>query len=75
MKNNPQSLDQRNNLYTRAPFHDPTKPYMSMSERAAQFMPFKALGRDHNSDQGDNDDDATYAENNKICYNRKKKGV
>ena len=72
MKNSLQSLDQRNNLYTRAPFHDPTKPYMSMSERAAQFMPFKALGRDHGSDQ---DDDVIYTENNKICYNRKKKGV
>ena len=33
----------RNDLFTRAPFHAPGRPYMPMSGRAAQFAPYKSL--------------------------------
>lgn len=50
------------NLYTRPAFHDPKMPYMSMEARAAQFMPFKPLGRGHDFGQDDGDGDEVGAE-------------
>lgn len=44
-------------LYSREHFHDPTRPYMSMSERAAQFMPFQALRRGRDFLPDDDGDD------------------
>lgn len=34
-------------LLERKAFHAPGQPYMSMSARAAQFMPFKSLNSYH----------------------------
>ena len=39
-------------------YHDPSKPYMSLHDRAAQFMPFKPLNRGHDYDlDGDGGDE------------------
>ena len=42
-------------------YHDPNKPYMSMHDRAAQFMPFKPLSRGHDFGQDDDGDDEEHA--------------
>lgn len=34
-------------LTRRPAYHDPERPYMSMHDRAAQFMPFKSLNGYH----------------------------
>ena len=41
-------------------YHEPGKPYMSMHDRAAQFMPFKPLSRGHDFDQDDDGDDEAH---------------
>ena len=48
-----------NNLFTREHYHDPARPYMSMSDRAAQFMPFEALRRGRDFLPDDDGDDGT----------------
>lgn len=49
-------------LYNYPAYHDPKRPYMSIEDRAAQFMPFKPLSRGRDFGQDDDGDDEARAE-------------
>ncbi len=41
-------------------YHDPSRPYMSHSDRAAEFAPFKSLTVDHLYDASESSMDPDY---------------
>lgn len=46
----------KDELYKMPAYHEPGKPYMSMRDRAAQFMPFKSLTDYHGLVQKEEDE-------------------